>query len=599
VAEKSVQQNGKGSGANPRLEQESLSSVDKLCGRRMEVTDAAISRRLRELRQIATTLKKTRRPPLECCRSIIKGRGVDPKTKVFFSGLPKEEKHYWISSLYALLMPATRRRKLAAYFTPPHLAKYSIQLLIAAGIQPGRDKILDPASGGAAFLVPLAAHIAEQLRKRGVSASQILDAIESTLAGVEIEPDLAKLSEALLTDLLHKEIQATGRKPKISITRADTLKLPVPDTLYDAIIGNPPYGRIFRPLKSVLKNFAPVVTDGYVNLYALFLEQSLRWVKPGGVISLIIPMSFLGGPYFASLRKRILETSHVLSLDPIDKRSDLFLDVLYDVCVLTLRKKPLTGRLDPATSRLLMIGQPHRPLGTLELPERANTHLWALPDGHAKQELFSAGLNTLRDYGFVAKTGYFVWNREQHRYRSGKNPRANEVPLFWAHNIRAGSSCKPSDRMPHSKNVAFVKVSAHSTAVVHCDAILLQRTTNKRQPRRLVAAVVRKSTLPGKCGFVSENHTIIVIPDPAQKQKISISLLCRLLNTAVVDARFRRISGSVSVSTKALNQLPLPAWEKVQAAFSANGDDEEAARVAYAASLEMRQQIAKFAVRAG
>jgi hypothetical protein len=50
-------------------------------------------------------------------------------------------------------------------------------------------------------------------------------------------------------------------------------------------------------------------------------------------------MSFVGGPYFANLRKRILEAAHVLKLDPIDKRRDVFLDVLYDVCVLMLRKK--------------------------------------------------------------------------------------------------------------------------------------------------------------------------------------------------------------------------------------------------------------------
>jgi len=39
-------------------------------------------------------------------------------------------------------------------------------------------------------------------------------------------------------------------------------------------------------------------------------------------------MSFVGGPYFAALRKRILERASVLRLDLIDKRSDVFLDVL-------------------------------------------------------------------------------------------------------------------------------------------------------------------------------------------------------------------------------------------------------------------------------
>src|SRR5262249_7686793 len=86
-------------------------------------------------------------------------------------------------------------------------------------------------------------------------------------------------------------------------------------------------------------------------------------------------------------------------------------------------------------------------------------------------------------------------------------------------------------------------------------------------------------------GFVSENHTILIVPDPAKRQRISLKTLCRLLNTATVDARFRRISGTVSVSTKALRLLPLPAAQEVRAAFAAGEDDNEAAEMAYARSV--------------
>jgi len=561
---------------------------------RQEAFEPAISRRLSELRHVAVTLKKLRMSPLDICRTVIEGRALDLKSRAFFAGLPEDEKHYWISSLYALLMPASRRRRLAAYFTPPHLAQYAIDVLSAAGIQPGKDRILDPASGGAAFLVPLAARIASQARQRGGSAESILRAIESTLAGVEIERDLARLSKTLLADLLRREIRSAGRKPRISIKHADTLKLPPPETLYDAVIGNPPYGRIFRPSKTILDAFAPVISDGYVNLYALFLDQTIRWVKPGGVICLIVPMSFVGGPYFTALRKHILETSYVLRLDPIDKRSDVFLDVLYDVCVLVLRKKGTLARAVVPKSSLLMIGQSNRPLGTLEIPDHASGRMWALPDENQKEELFQTGLETLEDYGYIAKTGYFVWNREQHRYRAGYKPRPTEVPLFWAHNVTANRPCRPYDGKPNSSRIGFVKVERESSAIICSDAIILQRTSNRRQARRLIAAIVRKSNVPGRRGFVTENHTIIIVPDPTKKQKVTLKTLCRLLNTAAVDMRFRRISGSVSVSTKALRQLPLPAATHVRAAFRPGTEDDHVAEVAYVDSLtdDTRQSAA-------
>jgi adenine-specific DNA-methyltransferase len=553
------------------------------------VLQSVVTRRLGDLRDVAAVLKKSRQSALEICRSVINCRVLDLRTRAFFAGLPEGERHYWVSSLYALLMPEARRRKLAAYFTPPHLAQYTVDLLTDAGVQVGTDRILDPASGGAAFLLPLASRIAETGRQRGERAEDVLRKIEASLHGVEIEPDLSKLSKVLLADLLADEIRAAKRKPNILIRQADTLKLRPPAVLYDAIIGNPPYGRLFRPSKTILEDFAPVITDGYVNLYALFLEQTIRFVKPGGVICLIVPMSFVGGPYFAALRKRILERAHVIKLDPIDKRSDVFLDVLYDVCVLMLRKKGgLQAAAAPSCS-LLMSDQPNRFLGNLEIQSQRNCSIWALPDGHKNEGLFQNGLDTLSDYGYTARTGYFVWNRERKRYRVGKNPRANEVPLVWAHNVKPGAVCRPCDGGSGTGKIGFVTIKATSTAVIREDAIILQRTSNKRQSRRLIAAIARQSRVPGTRGFVGENHTIIIARDPTKKTAVTLSVLCRLLNTAAVDCRFRRISGTVSVSTKALNQLPLPAADQVRTRFVANADDELAAQICYAESVKTKK----------
>jgi adenine-specific DNA-methyltransferase len=212
--------------------------------------------------------------------------------------------------------------------------------------------------------------------------------------------------------------------------------------------------------------------------------------------------------------------------------------------------------------------------------------VWALPDTEQKHNLFHSGLETLSDYGYVARTGYFVWNREQERYRVGRKPRANEVPLFWAHNVKPGILCRPYDGDPQARQIGFVKINRDSTAIIRRDAIILQRTSNRRQKRRLIAAVARQSKVPGGRGFVGENHTIIVIRDPKKKATVTLSVLCQLLNTAAVDSRFRRISGSVSVSTKALNQLPLPAVEQVRSRFVRGCEDELAAQLCYAESLK-------------
>jgi adenine-specific DNA-methyltransferase len=550
--------------------------------------ELTMNRRLRDLRALAARLKKSRISSLRACQDILANRLADSKVLEFFSGLPEEEKHYWVSSLYACLMPRLRRRKLAAYFTPPYLAEYAIQALVRAGIKPGLHTILDPASGGAAFLVPLAAQIADDARRHRVNADNAIGKIEKTLAGIEVDADLATLSADLLCDHLHEEVARAGRKPKLKITNADTLNLSLKCPLFDAVIGNPPYGRIFRPSEALRAEFKSVITDGYVNLYSLFLERALKWVRPGGIVCLIVPMSFVGGPHFSALRKHILNAAHVISLDPIDKRNDVFLDVLYDVCVLVLKKKSGTYEFVKPTSSLLLMDESPRRLGHLDIPSFPSERVWALPEYGSNAKLFEKGLETLEDYGYITKTGYFVWNREKDRYRTGYKPRRTEVPLYWAHNVRANGVCAPRDGKSDSNKIGFVKIARDNSAIVRSDAIVLQRTSNRRQKRRLIAAIIRRNEVPGQNGFVSENHTILILPAPGKKQAVSLETLCRLLNTEAVDARFRRISGTVSVSTKALRTLPLPAAQEIQKAIKGLSSDDEAARQAYAQSVKSK-----------
>ncbi len=537
---------------------------------------------LARLRQLVRKKAGRRFPALSACKAVLQGKHPSKEIRDFFDGLPPNDKHYWIASYYALLMPQKKRRKLAAYFTPPHLARYAIEKLLRLGIRPGASRILDPSSGGAAFLVPLAHAIAQDARKRQLDPRATLTSIQETIAGIEIDRSLVKLSELLLADLLANELSTTRRKLRIPITNGDTLETVEPTPSYDAVIGNPPYGRIFQPTKALLSRYAKVISAGYVNKYALFVQRAIAWTRPGGVICLIVPMSFLGGPYFAALRKHILEQAVVISLDPIEERSDLFMDVLCDVCVLTLRKKG-PGQLPVVpTSSLVGTNQPLQPIGFLDVPNEPTDRIWALPDDSGNAAFFAVEGSSLLEYGYMVKTGYFVWNREQDRYREGQLPRKNEVPLYWAHNVKPNCVADPlAEDATSQKPVGFVRLERGSSAVVTSDAILLQRTSNRRQKRRLIAGLVFQKHVLGGAGFVSENHTIIVVPQSGVVPTVPLRTLCRLLNSAAVDARFRRISGTVSVSVAALRALPLPPASRVVDAFAAFACDDQAAEEAY------------------
>jgi adenine-specific DNA-methyltransferase len=205
--------------------------------------------RVPDLRRLAATVRRSHLSPLAVCRDVITGISAQHGLARFFDSLPGAERHYWIASLYALLMPTGQRRKLSAYFTPPHLAQHALKVLTDNGIVLGRHRVLDPASGGAAFLVSLAAGIAETERRAGHSARHIVKTINNTIAGIEIEPELARLSTLLLQDILKPELLRTRKRLNVSIKQRDTLSLR-PKSVFDAVIVNPPYGRVSAPKRS-------------------------------------------------------------------------------------------------------------------------------------------------------------------------------------------------------------------------------------------------------------------------------------------------------------------------------------------------------------
>ena len=130
----------------------------------------------------------------------------------------------------------------------------------------------------------------------------------------------------------------------------------------------------------------------------------------------------------------------------------------------------------------------------------------------------------------------------------------------------------------------FVTFSKDSAAVITNAAAVMQRTTNDKQPRRLIAAMVDPAVVEKWGGFVTENHTIVLTADDPEMLALSVDLL----NTAAVDTRYRRVSGTAAVSVTLLRQLDLPHPAAFAAALAEeDGDAETAAVVAYKRPVEM------------
>jgi adenine-specific DNA-methyltransferase len=473
--------------------------------------------------------------------------------------LDVDQQHYWIGTFYTLLLPSAVRRAQAAYFTPPHLARVLLDLVRDFGFDPLLHTAIDPAAGGAAFLSTLAS----EMREAGAPASRIF----ARLNGMEIDRGLARLSEALIAARVGKPV----RKKESLVVVKDALRAKLAAT-YDLVIANPPYGRV-SPTDLSTEKWRDVCHPGHLNKYALFTDLCLRLSKPGGLLALVLPSSFVAGPLYGRLRTHIREKAEVLVLASVATRSDVFVDVAQDVSIIVAR----TGaahRVSRAVSfgRVTGIG-PFKTSSAGLLPSAADSP-WVWP---GKQRGIAVGGSSLADFGATIRAGYFVWNRELERMSKRRRSK-RDLPLIWARNIRPPHFCHPKAKQ--GAGIDFVRFEQESAGIVRTDALVMQRTTNSLQPRRLVAARVSPSVTARWGGFVTENHTIVIT---APSVKI-LNTLRFLLNSAAVDARYRQLSGTASVSVTLLRGLDLPSPSALADSIARFGFTEKAIEHAYAAS---------------
>ncbi|MBZ7925009.1 Eco57I restriction-modification methylase domain-containing protein [Ensifer adhaerens] len=468
------------------------------------------------------------------------------------SSLAASERNYWIGTLYTLMISADLRRAQATYFTRPDLAEAVIDLAIEHGFDLREHSVLDPAAGGAAFL----SLIAHRMRAEKLDPADIA----SRLNGVEIDVSLATMSESLIAE------QLEGYAGRRIVSPGDSLRHEFAKS-YDLVIANPPYGRITaKDLEN--DHWMKVAHSGHINKYAVFTELCFRLTKPGGLVALVIPSSFKGGPLYDRMRSFIANRGQILALGTVVSREDVFADVTQDISVLLVR----VGGSHPPSAAVkfpsFIAGGIARPVPAGILPGDVSMP-WLAPWDSRRDR----GGATIADYGGHVKAGYFVWNRSQEKFCASTDPGA--LPLFWAKNIRAGTPCKPRNRK--NDGTDFVTVPKDSPAIISGPAIMVQRTTNSSQSRRIVAAVVDQNSIAGWPGFVSENHTIVITGDRAD----DLALLASLLNTKAVDERYRAVSGTATVSVKLLRELDLPWPQSFRDALLNGFDAEEAAVLAY------------------
>lgn len=470
-----------------------------------------------------------------------------------------EHASYQLSATYAALVPADIRSSLGMFYTPPVLTRRLLDMAEEAGIDWRTARVLDPACGGGAFLLPVAHRVRKALAD--LPAAEKLQTIAARLRGFEIDPFAAWLTqtwlEIALSDLLGETRSALP--PLVHV--CDTPRQEPHGTLYDLVIGNPPYGRV-RLDPEQRRRFARSLY-GHANLYGVFTDLAMRWTRAAGVIAYVTPTSFFAGQYFKRLRSLLAAEAPPVAVDFIDARRGVFEDVLQEALLATYKRG---GTLDDAAVHHLAVSSEAAAritqAGRFKLPAEPAAP-WLAPRLPAHQALIdrlSRMPHRLRDWGYIVSTGPLVWNRHKDQLRT--LPGSATYPLIWAEAVAGpGRFIHRAKKRNHEPYFHIEPGDEWLKVSVPC--VLVQRTTAKEQRRRLIAAELPSPIIKQYGAVVVENHLNMIRSVSPMRPKVSTAVLSAVLNSSIADEAFRCISGSVAVSAFELEALPLPPPERL------------------------------------
>lgn len=213
--------------------------------------------------------------------------------------------------------------------------------------------ILDPACGSGAFLNQALDflivehrkidHLRAALFEEGLVFADITsDILENNIYGVDINEEsveIAKLSLWLRTAQIGRKLNSLSNNIKCGNSLIDDAEVAgdkafnwekeFPEIMsnggFDVVIGNPPWGaEITNIEKFYLRNKYLKSTIGKIDSYRIFIEKSFSLAKKNGLISIIVPNTFMYNVQSLDLRKLILTSVSIY--DAVELRKNIFDD---------------------------------------------------------------------------------------------------------------------------------------------------------------------------------------------------------------------------------------------------------------------------------
>lgn len=244
-------------------------------------------------------------------------RGVGFLEDFNISGSPVDVKGIAFQQVIA----AATRAGMGQYFTPEPVVEAAVAII---GPMPG-ERVLDPFCGSGRFLTVAAQHVRA---KDSVTTCEF--------HGIEKSERMVRIAYTDL--LLHQQLPLTyhlGDSLRPELWSHKPLSL----GSFDLVLTNPPFGCLLSGLQALREYFELIGSEDSVPLEFLGLEQSLRFLKPGGRMAIVLPESVLNTRQAKHVRDFVLRESDILAVLSLPAQTFMPFGGVGKASLLFLRKK--------------------------------------------------------------------------------------------------------------------------------------------------------------------------------------------------------------------------------------------------------------------
>ncbi len=196
-----------------------------------------------------------------------------------------------------------RKRELGAFYTPSTVTK----VLCDWAIKSSDDLLLEPSFGGCTFLEASV----KRIQELGSNTAK-------NIYGCDIDPEAFEILQG-------KDIELDSENFSLkNFLSMDPVE--IPSSKVDAVIGNPPYVR-YSKLNSEQRKAIHAWEDKYqlrlnrrASLWTYFSFHALHFLKEGGRMAWVLPVSFMTAQYASDLRELFFNSFEKLAFFTLTER---------------------------------------------------------------------------------------------------------------------------------------------------------------------------------------------------------------------------------------------------------------------------------------